>query len=165
LNTVFYTGDTNVPGFFFDTQQIVMSEREQQPTAPAAADAPHRGLAAVRLMPFWSNSPAAWFRATEAQFIICGVTDPLDKFYVMLTALSKSNVNRVRHIVDAEPDQHSYQNLKDSLVASHVMSDYEKIDKLVSLEPLNGRKPSDLLVEMEKLKPSNEQQYFAYHFL
>jgi hypothetical protein len=167
LNTGFYTGDTNVPGFFLDTQQIVMSEREQQP-APAqaaAADAPYRSFAAVRLMPFWSNSPAAWFRAAEAQFVIREVTDPLEKFYVVLTALTESNVDRVRHIMEAEPDQQSYQNLKDGLVASYVMSDYEKIDKLVSMQPLNGRKPSDLLVEMERLKPSNEQQYFAYHFL
>jgi hypothetical protein len=141
-----------------------MSEQQQPAVTPAvAADASHRGSAAVRLMPFWSNSPAAWFRAAEAQ--IRGVIDPLEKFYVVLTALSESNVDRVRHIVEAEPDQQSYQHLKDGLVASHVMSDYEKIDKLVSMQPLNGRKPSDLLVEMEKLKPSNEQQYFAYHFL
>jgi hypothetical protein len=91
----------------------------------------------------------------EAQFIIRGVTDPLDKFYVVLTALSEANMDRVKHVVEAEPDQHSYQNLKDGLLASHVMSDYQKIDKLVSMEPLNGRKPSDLLVEMERLKPAD----------
>jgi hypothetical protein len=141
-------------------------EQQQPAVAPAAvADATHRGLAAVRLTPFWSNSPAAWFRAAEAQFVIRGVTDPLEKFYVVLSALSESNVDRVRHIVEAEPSPESYQHLKDGLVASHVMSDYERIDKLVSMQPLNGRKPSDLLVEMEKLKPSNEAQYFAYHFL
>jgi hypothetical protein len=96
-----------------------MSEQQQPVVAPAAAaaDAPHRGFAAVRLMPFWSNSPAAWFRAAEAQFVIRGVTDPLEKFYVVLTALSESNVDRVRHIVEAEPDQQSYQHLKEGLVA------------------------------------------------
>jgi hypothetical protein len=45
------------------------------------------------------------------------------------------------------------------------MSDYQKIDKLVCMEPLNGRKPSDLLIEMERLKPADPEQYFAYHFL
>jgi hypothetical protein len=110
-------------------------------------------MAAVRLMPFWSNSPTAWFRAVEAQFVVRGVNNPLDKFYVVLTALSKANMDRVKHIIKAEPDKHSYQNLKDGLVASHVMSDYEKVDKLVNMMPLNGRKPSDLLVDMEKLKP------------
>jgi hypothetical protein len=79
--------------------------------------------------------------------------------------LSKAKVDSVKHIVEAEPHEHSYQNLKESLVASHVMSDYEKVDKLVNMMPLNGRKPADLLVEMEKLNPSDEKQFFAYLFL
>jgi hypothetical protein len=45
------------------------------------------------------------------------------------------------------------------------MSDNQKIDKLVNMEPLNGRKPSDLLLNMEKLKPTDENQYFVYLFL
>jgi hypothetical protein len=60
-----------------------MTDRQQQPAAAnaatPAAENSARGTAAVRLMPFWSNSPATWFRAAEAQFIIRGVTDPLDK--------------------------------------------------------------------------------------
>jgi hypothetical protein len=116
-------------------------------------------------MPFWSNSLAAWFRAAEAQFAIRGVTGALDRFYVVLGALSEANVDKVKHIVEQEPDKNSYQSLKDGLLAAHVMSDYEKIDKLISMEPLNGRKPSDLLVQMERLKPADEKQYFAYHFL
>jgi hypothetical protein len=35
----------------------------------------------------------------------------------------------------------------------------------MQLEPLNGRKPSDMLVDMEKLKPADDKQYFAYMFL
>jgi hypothetical protein len=123
------------------------------------------GVAAVRLTPFWSNSPAAWFRAAEAQFAIRNVTDPLERFYVVLSALSEANVDRVKHVVEAEPDENSYNNLKEGLLASHVMSDYQKIDKLIQLEPLNGRKPSDMLVDMEKLKPADDKQYFAYMFL
>jgi hypothetical protein len=60
-----------------------MTDRQQQPAAAnaatPAAENSARGTAAVRLMLFWSNSPATWFRAAEAQFIIRGVTDPLDK--------------------------------------------------------------------------------------
>jgi hypothetical protein len=140
-----------------------MSEPQIQHNAapPTAAG----GVAAVRLTPFWSNSPAAWFRATEAQFAIRSVTGPLEKFYVILSALSEANVDRVKHVVEAEPDEHSYNNLKEGLLASHVMTDYQKIDKLMQLEPLNGRKPSDMLIEMEKLKPADDKQYFAYMFL
>jgi hypothetical protein len=135
---------------------------DQQPP-PAAAQS--GGVAAVRLSPFWSNLPAAWFRAAEAQFIIRRVTCPLEKFYAVLTALSEANVDRVRHVVEAEPTEESYNNLKEGLVASHIMSDYQKIDQLLQMEPLNGRKPSDMLVDMEKLRPADPDQYFAYMFL
>jgi hypothetical protein len=57
---------------------------------------------------------------------------------MVLGVLSDNNVDRVKHKVEAESDENSYQNRKDGLVASHVMSDYEKIDKLVSMERLNG---------------------------
>jgi hypothetical protein len=80
------------------------------------------------------------------------VTDPLEKFYVIISAISEANVDRVKHVVEAEPDEHSYDNLKEGLLASHVMTDYQKIYKLIQLEPLNGRKPSDMIIEMEKLK-------------
>jgi hypothetical protein len=32
-------------------------------------------------MPFWSNSPAAWFRAAEAQFAIRGNAGALDRYW------------------------------------------------------------------------------------
>jgi hypothetical protein len=101
----------------------------------------------------------------EAQFMIRRVTCPLEKFYAVLTALSEANVDRVRHVVEAESTEESYNNLKEGLVASHVMSDYQKIDQLLQMEPLNGRKPSDMLVDMEKLRPADPDQYSANMFL
>jgi hypothetical protein len=71
----------------------------------------------VRLNPFWTSSPAAWFRAAKAQFTIRRVTCPLKKYYAVLTALSEANVDRVRHIVEADPTEDSYENLKGGLVA------------------------------------------------
>jgi hypothetical protein len=35
----------------------------------------------------------------------------------------EANVDRVRHIVEAEPTEQSYDTLKEGLVASHIMSD------------------------------------------
>jgi hypothetical protein len=50
----------------------------QQPAAHSASS--------IRLPPFWSNSPAACFRTAEAHFTLRGVTDPVEKFLVVLTA-------------------------------------------------------------------------------
>jgi hypothetical protein len=133
---------------------------DQQPP-PAAAMTTASGVTAVRLNPCWTNSPAAWFRATDAQFVIRRVTCPLEKFFAVLTALS-ANVDRVRHMMEADPTEDFYINLKEGLAASHVMSDNQKIDQLLHMEPLNWQKPSDMLVEMDKLKLADVQQYFAY---
>jgi hypothetical protein len=150
----------NCADFSFRTRSI-MAEKQQP---PATAQTMAGGIAAVRLNPFWTNSPAAWFCAAESQFVIRRVTCSLE-YYAVLTALSEANVDRVRHVVEAEPTEDSYNNLKEGLVASHVMSDYQKIDQLLQMEPLNGQKPSDMLVKMEKLKPADVNQYFAYMFL
>jgi hypothetical protein len=39
------------------------------------------------------------------------------------------------------------------------------VDKLVNMEGLGGRKPSELLAEMDKLKPKDMHSFYAYHFL
>jgi hypothetical protein len=71
----------------------------------------------------------------------------------------------VRHIVEEEPDATSFRRLREALVASHILSDYQRIDCLVTMEPLNGRKPSEMLAAMNKLKPADDKHYFAYFFL
>jgi hypothetical protein len=132
---------------------------------PAATAAASRGAASVKLPQFWASSPAAWFRTADAQFAIRGVVDPLDQYYLVLGALSEANVDMVRHIVEEEPDDTSFRRLREALVSSHILSDYQRIDRLVTMEPLNGRKPSELLAAMSKLKPADDKQYFAYFFL
>jgi hypothetical protein len=144
---------------------MLSEDNSTPPAASTAASAGGMGACSVRLPRFWSNSPAAWFRTADAQFALRRVTDPLEKYYLVLDALSEANVDLVRHIVEEEPDATSFQRIRDGLVAAHVLTDYQRIDRLVALEPLNGRKPSEMLAEMNKLKPADNEQYFAYFFL
>jgi hypothetical protein len=131
----------------------------------AATAAASRGAVSVKLPQFWASSPAAWFRMADVQFAIRGVVDPLDQYYLVLGALSEANMDMVRHIVEEEPDATSFRWLREALVSSHILSDYQRIDRLVMMEPLNGRKPSEMLAAMSKLKPADDKQYFAYFFL
>jgi hypothetical protein len=39
------------------------------------------------------------------------------------------------------------------------------VDKLVNLEALGGRKPSQLMAAMQKLRPPKDKNFFIYHFL
>jgi hypothetical protein len=132
---------------------------------PPAAAAGRSNIAAVRLPPFWQASPANWFLQAEAQFAIREVTQPLDKYYLVMSALSETQVDMVSSVLRAEPDQDSYSQLKAALVASHTMSDYQKVDKLMAMEPLGGRKPTELLAAMQKLRPPQDEAFFAWAFI
>jgi hypothetical protein len=76
----------------------------QQGGQPAAS----RGLGSVKLPTFWSTSPAAWFRAVEAQFIIRDVTSHLDRYYLVLGARSEFQVAKVMAVMEEEPKEESY---------------------------------------------------------
>jgi hypothetical protein len=130
-----------------------------------ATTATSRGAASVKLLQFWASSPAAWFRMADAQFAIRGVVDPLDQYYLVLGALSEANVDMVRHIMEEEQDATSFRRLREALVSSHILSDYQRIDRLVTMDPLNGRKLSEMLTAKSKLKPADDKQYIAYFFL
>jgi hypothetical protein len=67
--------------------------------------------------------------------------------------------------VEDGPDTTSFELICEGLVAAHILTDYQHIDRLVAMEPLSGRKPSELLANMNKLKPADEKQFFAYFFL
>jgi hypothetical protein len=132
---------------------------------PPPAATSRSNIAAVRLPPFWQASPANWFLQAEAQFAIREITQPVDKYYLVMSALSELQVDMVSSVLRPEPDQESYGRLKAALVASHTMMEYQKVDKLMAMEPLGGRKPTELLAAMQKLRPSQDEAFFAWAFI
>jgi hypothetical protein len=119
----------------------------------------------VKLQSFWPNSPAAWFNNAEAQFIVRDITDPVDKYYLVAASLNEQQSDMVHHILESEVTADSYERLRNALVASHSLTNFQKVDRLVTMEPLGGRKPSELMAAMERLKPPSDGHFFVYHFL
>jgi hypothetical protein len=138
---------------------------ERQPAAAAELGAARGAAAAVSLPKFWASSPVAWFRTADAFFALRGINNEIEKFYMVLCALSETNVDQARNIVEAEPTEDSFRLIREALVATHTMSEYQMVDHIVNMEPLNGRKPSELLAAMSKYRPADDSHFFAYHFL
>jgi hypothetical protein len=101
----------------------------------------------------------------EAQFMVRAITDPVDRYYVVMAALSEQQSELVSNILDEEPTADSYQLLKAALLSSHTLTPYQMVDRLVSMEALGGRKPSELMAAMQKLRPPKDEHFFVYHFL
>jgi hypothetical protein len=124
-----------------------------------------RALSSVKLPPFWPNNPAAWFRSVEAQFVVKGVTAAADKYYLVLAALGENQVERIHNVLDEEPGEAGYQKIKDALLSTHTLTPFQMVDKIANMEPLGGRKPTELLAAMAKYRPKEDHHFFSYFFL
>jgi hypothetical protein len=100
---------------------------------------PTNGAASVKLPPFWPNSPAAWFRSGEAQFVIKRVSSAIDKYYLVLGALGEAQVDLINNIMDKESNNESnnesYKKMKKALVAFHTLI---PLSNNVALAPQHG---------------------------
>jgi hypothetical protein len=123
----------------------------------------------LRLMEFWCDAPHAWFKATEALFRLRGITDDAVKYSLLLTALPRDAFWAVSHLIGDgdEVEDNAYATLNAALISSHVLSNYQRVEMLSRVEPLGGRRPSELLTTMLELCPKGEEtsSFFCYFFL
>jgi len=134
---------------------------------PPLPPRPAAQLGSFKLPEFWIDAPVAWFGAVEAQFRLRRVILEVDKFCLVTQALHKDTVRQVMHLV-AEPDPvQPYTLLKQALLASHLLTDFQRVEQLLAMEPLGDRKPSQLLAAMLEVCPRDEHgsKLFAALFL
>jgi hypothetical protein len=136
-------------------------------SAEAPIFAPGAANGNFRLPEFWTEALANWFAMAEAQFLLRRVTSNIDKFCHVLMALPKASYRMVSHLVTQAPTEDTYEQLKAALMSHHELSEYQRIDMLSRMEPLGGRKPSELLAAMMELCPRDQQNspFFFYFFL
>jgi hypothetical protein len=68
-------------------------------------------------------------------------------------------------LVENPDDEHPYTALKEKLLSSQELSFFECIEKLMQLEPLGSRKPTELLAEMLELCPRRQESNMFFLFL
>jgi hypothetical protein len=59
---------------------------------------------------------------------------------MVLRALSEANVDQAPRIVEAEPTTDSFRLLREALVSTHTLSEYQMVDHIVNMEPLNDER-------------------------
>ncbi len=103
----------------------------------------------------------------EGQFTLRNVTDPVVRYYHVLSALPKDAVQLIRHVLLEDTGPASYDNLRISLLSSHSLSKYQKMERMMRLPPLGDWKPSVMLAKMLDFCPAGKSAtaVFAYLFL
>ncbi len=111
------------------------------------------GLHSLCLPAFWVDKPVSWFVLAESRFRLHGINREQTRYNYLVSALTKEAVSLVLNVVEHSPERLPYTALKQSLLDSHQLSDYQKIAAVHKIEPLGGRKPSELLASMLELCP------------
>ena len=93
------------------------------PTA-SPATVQHVAPEATRLL---GSAPVAWFAAVEAQFQLRQVTSQSERFCHLTAALDKASLKKVVHIVTAPDPLQPYTILKEALLTSHHMTDFQRV--------------------------------------
>ncbi len=138
-----------------------MAEQEPEPV-PAAGQHAARD---VKLPEFWPTRPAAWFRLAESRFRLRHVDDQLVMFDHLLSALPEDVIAAVLDVLEEVGEDEPYTILKDRLLETHVLSDFEKMELLFKVPNLGARKPSQLLTSMMEVCPTNEEKSKIFLFM
>jgi len=119
----------------------------------------------VKLPSFWPSRPAAWFRLAESRFRLRNITEELVMFDHLLSALPEDVISSVLDILEEVGEEEPYSILKERLLETHVLSDFEKMEMLFKVPALGARKPSQLLTAMLEVCPTNEEKTKLFIFL
>jgi hypothetical protein len=118
----------------------------------------------IKLPAFWPSRPKAWFTYIESRFRLRHISDEQVQFDHVLSALPEDMVGQILDLVEAASEATPYTFLKSRILETHQLSDYEKFDMLVKIEPMGGRKPSQLLAAMMEFCPVGMEKTLPFHY-
>lgn len=106
---------------------------------------------AMRVPPFWPDSPEIWFAQIEAQFSNSNITTDTSKFNTVVGNIESKVLTQVSDAVLNPPAEEKYISLKKAIIEVFGDSEQRKMKKLLSEVDLGDRKPSQLMNELTKL--------------
>ncbi len=118
----------------------------------------------IKLPVFWPSRPKAWFTYIESRFRLRHISDEQVQFDHVLSALPEDMVGQILDLVEAAPEATPYTFLKTRILETHQLSDYEKFDMLVKMEPMGNRKPSQLLAAMMEFCPTGMERTLPFYY-
>jgi hypothetical protein len=112
----------------------------------------------VALPPFRANRPAAWFATVEDIFTFKGILDQRDRLTLAVASFAEDQLQQIDDILELRPRPLDvFNRVRDRLVSSHSLDDFQRLELLMDLPPLGGQRPSALLAQMRQLCPGGEE--------
>jgi len=83
----------------------------------------------------------------------------------LLSALPEDVIAAVLDVLEEVGEEQPYTTLKQRLLETHVLSDFEKLELLFKMPGLGARKPSQLLTAMLEACPTGEEKSKIFIFM
>lgn len=108
---------------------------------------------AVKLSPFSTQEPTAWFRRAEVQFRLRKISDERTKADYVLEAIPESLFPQIAAWLDDQPDEINYADLKDYLLKEYTLTPSARAQRLLRfpLQPLGDRTARVVWNQMQAL--------------
>jgi hypothetical protein len=118
----------------------------------------------VKLPTFWKARPE-WFVYGEIKFRLKNVDDEQEQSDHLLAALSEEVLAQAMDVMEYLPEDMPYSTLKEQLLETHTLSNFEKLELLFKTGQLGARKPSQLLNSMLEYCPQGKERGVFFHFM
>lgn len=122
-----------------------------QRSPEAVLPLPQVAATTVKIPPFWPADPEVWFLQIEAIFNTKRVTAQKTKYEHLVGSLSHEVATEVRDLLIQPPAQDPYTTLKNAISKRTTDSQQKRLQKLLNLEELGDRKPTQFLRKMQQL--------------
>ena len=119
---------------------------------------------AVKLPQFWPDKARLWFVQAEAQFTLGKITAEKTKFAHVVTMLDSSTADQVLDIL-IEPPEAPYTALRERLTKTFAIPDSEKASRIIDMDGLGDKTPSQCMTKMLNLVPTGEEPGFLFQEL
>lgn len=118
----------------------------------------------LKLPPFWTEYPAAWFLTVESQFNTRNISTEKTKYDYVLQTLPMEVAASVFDLINSSNESDApYTELKNALIARNSMSESKRIEQLLSSEEIGDKNPSQFFMRLKTL--AGHSQLINEHLL
>ena len=117
----------------------------------------------VKLPEFWADNVETWFSQVEAQFRLRGITQDETMYTHIVAVLHGDAATRAERLINKPPSENKYKAIKNFLMNSYGLPEAERADRLLRMEELGSRKPSQLMSKILHLYGDNQHNFLVKH--
>lgn len=104
----------------------------------------------LKLPPFWTEYPTAWFLTVESQFNTRNISTEKTIYDYVLQTLPMEVAASIFDLINSSNESDApYTELKNALIARNSMSESKRIEQLLSSEEIGDKNPSQFFMRLK----------------